>query len=100
MGAKKKYAIKTINFGEQSHPARILVEKYVELHGNNALSKLIRRLVVIYLIDNPDYKDWKAQKLLYERQEIGKLVAEKLERRRKLDDQLREMGIDPEGLIL
>ncbi|MBN2893490.1 hypothetical protein K9M74_02610 [Candidatus Woesearchaeota archaeon] len=99
MGKPKKYAIKTINFGENGHPARILVEQYIKLHGKNALSQLIRRLVVIYLMDKPEYKDWKAQLLIHERKEIGKNVASKMQRRCQIDEELREMGIDPDDIF-
>jgi len=99
MGKPKKYDIRTINFGEAGHPARLLIEKFVKLHGNKALSQLVRRLIVIYLMDKPEYKDWKGQMLIHERKEIGRLLAQKLERRSKIDEQLREIGIEPDDLL-
>ncbi len=99
MGKPKKYDVRSINFGEVGHPARILVDKFVSLHGKTALSRLIRRLVMIYLMEKPEYRDWKAQKLIYERKELGKKVAQILERRRKVDEELRDLGVNPDELI-
>ena len=99
MGKPKKYDIRSINFGEAGHPARILVDKFVQKHGKTALSQLIRRLVVCYLMDKPEYKDWKKDLLIYERREIGKEIAHKFNRRRQIDDELREMGVNPDEVL-
>ena len=99
MGRPKKYDIRSVNFGEPGHPARVLIEKYVKQHGNKAVSSLIRKLVTVYLQDRPDLKGWKAQMLIHERKEIGRTVAYNMDRRRRIDDQLRELDIDPDEIF-
>ena len=99
MGKPKKYDIRSINFGEVGHPARILVGKFVKMNGKTALSILMRRLVVCYLSNNPEYVDWKKQYLINQRKELGKDIAGKAEQRNKIDAQLRELGVNPEEIL-
>ena len=98
MGRKQKYHITSINLGEVGHPARQLAEQFLKRKGKSKFSELVRRLIIIYLGKRPEHQDWKKEVLIYDRQELGKNIAELCERRRKIDDKLRELGIDPEGL--
>ena len=99
MGKPKKYHVRSINFGEAGNPARILIEKFIQIKGKKALSSLIRKWTIIHLKDEPEYQDWKTQQLLYERKELGAEIAEKAEKRSKINQQLRELGTDPDEVI-
>jgi len=68
--AKKKYLLKQINFGKETEPARILVEKYIKLNGDQKLSKLIRELVVVYLSNKKEFKNYKIELLLSKRKNM------------------------------
>lgn len=98
MARKKKYLLRSINLGGIGHPARVLAEQFIKRKGKTKFSELVRKLIVIYLGNRPEHQDWKKEVLLYERRELGKNIAELCEKRRKIDDELRELGIDPELL--
>jgi hypothetical protein len=99
MGRQKTYDIRSINFGEVGHPSRVLIDIFILKYGKSELSKLIRKLVFCYLSDKPEYKDYKIQMMIFERNKINKLVNEKLEKRRKIDEELNKLGIEPDVLI-
>ena len=99
MGKPKKYLTTTINFGEVGHPARTLIELFLKKHGNNELSKFMRKLVLIFLSDKPEYSIWKDKTLIHERKAIGKEIAGLLKKRADLDAQLEDRGIDPDEVI-
>lgn len=90
----KKYLIKSINFGEENHPARLIIEKYIEKNGNLALSSMIRKLVCCYCMDKPEYNNWKKDFLIYKRKNIGKEINEKIIEKKKIDDELEKLGVD------
>jgi hypothetical protein len=88
---KRKYYIRSVNFGDDSNLANVLIKDYVHKNGNQALSKLIRELIV----ENLDGGNKKIH-LLLERKRISKEIVDLLEKRRKIDDKLRDEGINPE----
>ena len=94
MGKKKKYGIKTINLGEAGHPARILADLYLKKHGNQEFSALIRKLIIIYLSDNPDFKDWKKQALMHERKELQSKIPEISDKLCRNAEELEKLGVD------
>ncbi len=85
MGKPKKDYTKTINFGRVGSPARILVEMYIKENGNNKLSKLMQELIIIYLSDDPKFKGWKKEKMIFEKKKLGEEIVEKVKQREDLD---------------
>jgi len=51
MGKNKKYLIKSVNLGEVGHPSRILAEMYIKKFGANEFSALIRKLMMIFYLE-------------------------------------------------
>ena len=94
ISAKKKYDIRTINFGERGNPARVLVRQYVKEHGVNKLSELIRRLVFCYLSGKAEHKNWRVELLLFEREQLGEQVFGVSKRMREVEAELRKLGVD------
>ena len=99
MGKPKKYDLRSINFGEPGHPARILVAKFVERNGKTGLSGLIRKLVIVYLQNKSEYKDWEKDLLIHKRKELGKEIAHKVKEKVQVDEELRQLGINPDDLF-
>lgn len=99
MGQPRKYYMKTINFGLVGNPARILTEQYLKLNGKQSLSKLIRKLVICYLQNNPEYNSYKIDYLLYERKRLGNEIAIQIDKRHKVEDKLKEYGVDVDSIL-
>lgn len=99
LGSQSKYDRTSINFGKPGEPARVLKEKFVQLNGKQALSKLVRRLMVIYLGQNGENQDVKIQMLKYERLDVGKQIFVLCERRKLLDTELEKHGLKVEDII-
>jgi hypothetical protein len=94
MGKNKKYLTKTINLGEVGHPARILAEKYIEKFGKQEFSALCRKLIVIFLSDNPEFKDWKIKSLINERKELQAKIPEISDKLCANADKLEKLGVN------
>jgi hypothetical protein len=99
MGQVKKYARKSVNFGEVGNPARVLVEQYIEKYGNNGFSALMRKLVLVYLGDRPEHKDHKITALVWEYRKKGEEVAKIAKERGVLRGRLVEAGIDADSIF-
>ena len=99
MGKPKKYLRKSINFGGVGNPARILIEKFISKYENSELSSLIRKLVTIYLSDNPEYKDWKIQMLRYEKRKLAEELQKLSKKMQYNSEKLKELGVDPDDFI-
>ena len=113
MGKKKKYLIKSVNFGDEKEPARILIEKYLESsipkHKDKSvttsrdkakprreqeLSNLMRKLVVIYFSHLKQFEDYKKDALIFERKELIKKRAEISKALTENSSDLENFGID------
>jgi len=94
MGKNKRYLTKTINLGEAGHPARTLAEKYIERFGKQEFSALCRKLIVIFLSDNPEYKDWKIKALISERKELQAKIPEISDKLCVNAEKLEKLGVD------
>ena len=99
MGKPKKYDIRSINFGEVGNPARYIIKEYCEKYGKNELSRLIRKLVLIYFSDNPEYKKWKIYEIIYEKKKIGQNIAKLIKKRSEIHQELEKLGINPDEII-
>jgi len=95
---KKKYLVTCINFGKPDNPARVLIEEYLKRNSKQKLSAFIRRLVIIFLSDDPRFKYWKTQLLLTRRREVGKKLSELVELKEKIEKKLLDRGIDLEDI--
>ncbi len=100
MGKPKKYLIKSVNFGEVGNLSRIIVEKYEKLYGKQAFSSLMRKLVLIYLSDKPEFDEFKIQKLLFERQELIKQKKEVAKKLNENAEQLEKKNFDISKIFL
>lgn len=94
MGKNKKYLTKTINLGEVGNPARILAEKYIEKFGKQEFSALCRRLILIFLSDKDEYKDWKKLALIFERKELQSQIPDISKKLCENADKLEKLGVD------
>lgn len=99
MGKTKEYDVRSINFGKRGEPARIIVEQFVEKNGNASLSPLIRNLIVSFFADKPEYNKLKAKVLIEERKQVGGEICDLAVRKRKIDDDLRSLGVDPDEIF-
>jgi len=98
MGKNKKYLIKTINLGEIGHPARTLAEKYIEKYGKQEFSALCRKLIIIFLSDKEEYKDWKIQALKHERKELQSKIPEISDKLCANAEKLEKLGVNIDEL--
>lgn len=94
MGKNKRYLTKTINLGEVGHPARTLAEKYIEKYGKQEFSALCRKLIMIFLSDKEEYKDWKVQALISERKELQSKIPEISDKLCANAEKLEKLGVD------
>lgn len=94
MGKKKKYLIKPVNLGNAGEPARILAERYLKLYGQQEFSKLIRKLIVIYLSPSKQFRDYKKDVLVFERKELNKEQKEIFEKRKNNEKELEKFNIE------
>lgn len=94
MGKNKKYLTKTINLGEAGNPARILAEKYIEKYGKQEFSALCRKLLMIFLSDKAEFKDWKIQALISERKELQSKIPQISEKLCANAEKLEKLGVD------
>lgn len=93
-GSKKQIKIASVVLGTPDSPPRILAEMYCKKNGKQAFSSLVRELIVAHLSDKPEFKDWKIQKLIFERKQI---MESNLENGKKLcenTEQLEAFGVD------
>lgn len=98
MGKSKKYLIKTVNLGEVGHPARLLSEEYLKRYGKQEFSSLIRKLITIFLSNNPEFDNWKKMALLHERDELKKQIPEISDKLCKNAEKLEKMGVNTDEL--
>ncbi len=102
MGKKKKYLIKSINFGDVNEPARILIEKYLKMDKSitkskthqQELSNLMRKIAYVFLSNRPELKDWKKELLIYERKELIKKNSEILAQLKENEKDLERWGVN------
>lgn len=115
MGAKKKYLIKSINFGDEKEPARILIEKYIKKYlpkgyvdkavttgkdkgkfkrRDAEVSNLIRKMVVNYFSHLKEFQDWKKDALIFERKELNKQQKELYKKREDNKKELEQFGVE------
>jgi len=94
MGKNKRYLTKTINLGEAGHPARILAEKYLEKYGKQEFSALCRKLIVIFLSDKEEHKDWKIQALIHERKNLQSEIPEISKKLCDNAEKLEKLGVN------
>lgn len=98
MGKNKKYLIKTVNLGEVGHPSRILAEMYLKKYGKNEFSSLIRKLIMLFLSEKPEFDNWKKETLIFERKELGKQISEISDKLCKNAEKLEKLGVDMEDI--
>jgi predicted CopG family antitoxin len=98
MGKQKSNLVKSVSLGEPGSPPRILAEMYVKKYGNKSFSELIRRLIMIFLSDREEYKDWKKKVLIYERKELQKQVPDISKKLCENAEQLGAMGVDIDNI--
>lgn len=91
MGRKKKYKIASVNFGDEGHPARLLIESYIKKNGKLAVSSLIRKLIVVSLSRKHEYRDYKLQLLLYERKNALQRKVDAATEIFKIEEQLKKI---------
>ncbi len=94
MGKPKQILRKSINLGEPGSQARILAEMYIQKHGNRGFSDLMRRLIVMGLSNNPEYKEWKKKALIYERKEIRNQFPELSKQLCENAEKLEQLGVE------
>ena len=94
MGKNKKYLTKTINLGEIGNPARLLAEKYTEKYGKQEFSALCRKLIVIFLSDKEEFKDWKKLALIHERKELQSQIPEISKSLCENAEKLEKLGVN------
>lgn len=70
--SRKKYLIKPVNLGRTGEPARILAEKYLQIHGNQDFSKFVRNLIIYSLSSKKEYQDFKKDFAIFERKKLLK----------------------------
>lgn len=99
MGKNKRYLIKTVNLGETGNPARLLSEIYIKKYGKQEFSALVRKLIVIFLSDKPEFKDWKKIALIHQRKEIQSKIPELSNQLRANEEELEKLGVDIKELI-
>jgi len=63
---KRKYFIKSINFGKEGDMSRTVIEKIPE----QKLSEVVRRAIVNYFYIHPEFKEAKIRKTLEDRKDI------------------------------
>ena len=100
MGRHKKYLRKSINFGDETNPARRLVEQWIELRGERQLSALMRKLVVVFLSQREDHKSYHRDLLLHEFRTLGHRVGDISNRRDQIRAELALEGIDADEACL
>lgn len=71
-GRRKKYLIKSINFGQPGEPARELIDQYEKEFGSNKTSELVRRFVIYGLSDEPEFKKFKIKNFIKDRKNLFK----------------------------
>ena len=96
MGQKKKWKTATINLGEISHPARILADRFIELHGKNKFSKFVRDLIIARLSSDSVYNNFKLKHLILKKRELIKGHLDQLKKISKLNEEIKALGYDPE----
>ena len=69
-GRKKKYLIKSINFGQPGDPPRELLQEYEKKFGKNKTSEYIRNLVFYSLSSSPEFDKFKIKNLIEERKRL------------------------------
>lgn len=74
MGRQKDRGITSVEFGNKGTPARILIDQYRESKGRGEVSRLIRKLVLIHLGNNPAFREFKIKEAEYN----VKLLAEEM----------------------
>jgi hypothetical protein len=99
MAAKKHYYIRSINFGTLGSYARWIVEDFQKKYGKRALSKLMRKLVVVYFMNSPDDRLTRKKMLMNERNRKAETITQCSKRIHEIDDRLKEMGYNPEDII-
>lgn len=99
MGKNKKYLIKTVNLGEAGHPARILSDEYIKKYGKQEFSALIRKLLIIFLSDSPEFKNWKKIALIHQRKEIQSKIPELSKQLMANAEELEKLGVNIDDLI-
>lgn len=99
MGKNKKYLIKTVNLGEAGHPARILSDEYIKKYGKQEFSALIRKLIIIFLSDSPEFKNWKKVALIHQRKEIQAKIPEISKKLMANAEELEKLGVNIDDLL-
>ena len=94
-GQKKKYKIRSINFGKPGDASRELLEQYEKKFGEMKTSELVRSIIVTSLSSDPIFNSYKVKQLTNERKLIQKDLKEIQRRLIENSDKLEALGVDP-----
>jgi len=88
---KKKYCVKTINFGKPDDPARMIVKTLERTYGIQNLSKLIRKAVIICYSQAGD-EQTKRELIAEQLNEVKKDLAPLMTKKADLENKLAKKG--------
>ena len=98
MGHNKKYKVTSIAFGDESDPARILIEQYIKDNGRGSLSTFIRSLVIAALSKKGD-KQLMIKMRKHRYKELGLKIARYGKERSQIRNKLLKQGIDVDEVL-
>lgn len=97
-GRKKKYKIKSINFGQPGEPSRELIDQYEKEYGSMKTSELIRDLVVQGLSSNKEFDKYKIKNLMMQRKNLFETMKNVQKELEENGEKLSKLGISDEQI--
>lgn len=87
---KKRYLIKTVNFGKPGDVSRNIIERLLE--KNIDISKITRKAIAAYFSTSKEFTHSKIQNLLEERSKLKEKIPEISNDLLKIEDKLNKLG--------
>ena len=98
-GKRKKYLIKSVNFGKPGEISRELIEEYEKSFGSNKTSEMIRDLITKSLSANKEFDYFKIRNLKEERKKIFQDIKESQAKLKLNAEKLSMLGLSEEAII-